>query len=122
MRLTRVGFGRFLVNMVTYWIARRVSSPSCTINGICTVKLLIKAGITLPPFLIMKGEGEVWQLATGEAIVCWKCGKAGHIGDKCRQVVNILTENIASPAGLILRVLFLLLHPSTNVASKSSIV
>jgi hypothetical protein len=30
--------------------------------------------------------------------VCWKCGKAGHIGDKCRQVVNILAESIARPA------------------------
>ena len=46
----------------------------------------------------MKDEGEVWQLATGEASVCWKCGKAGHIGDKCRQAVNILAESIASPA------------------------
>ena len=30
--------------------------------------------------------------------VCWKCGKACHIEDKCRQVVNILAESIASPA------------------------
>ena len=71
--------------------------PGCT-NGIWTVKLLLKAGMSLPPFLIMKDEGEFWQLATGEASVCWKCGKAGHIGDKCRQVVNILAESIASPA------------------------
>jgi hypothetical protein len=52
----------------------------------------------LPHFLIMKDEGEVWQLATGEASVCWKCGKSGHIGDKCRQNVNVLAESIASPA------------------------
>ena len=71
--------------------------PGCT-NGIWTVKLLLKAGMSLPPFLIMKDEGEVWQLATGESSVCWKCGKAGHIGDKCRQQVNILAESIASPA------------------------
>ena len=71
--------------------------PGCT-NGIWTVKLLLKAGMSLPPFLIMKDEGEVWQLATGESSVCWKCGKAGHIGDKCRQDVNILAESIASPA------------------------
>ena len=57
--------------------------PGCT-NGIWTVKLVLKDGFSLPPFLIMKDEGEVWQLATGEASVCWKCGKAGHIGDKCR--------------------------------------
>ena len=54
--------------------------------------------MSLPPFLIMKDEGEVWQLATGESSVCWKCGKAGHIGDKCRQDVNILAESIAGPA------------------------
>ena len=62
------------------------------------MKLLLKAGMSLPPFLIMKDDGEVWQLATGESSVCWKCGKAGHIGDKCRQDVNILAESISSPA------------------------
>ena len=77
------------------YISKRL--PGCT-NGIWTVKLLLKAGMSLPPFLIMKDEGEVWQLATGEASVCWKCGKAGHIGDKCRQAVNILAESLASPA------------------------
>ena len=71
--------------------------PGCT-NGIWTVRMLLKAGMSLPPFLIMKDEGEVWQLATGEASVCWKCGQHGHIGDKCRQVVNFLAESIASPA------------------------
>lgn len=71
--------------------------PGCT-NGIWTVKLLLKTGMTLPPFLIMMDEGEVWQLATGEATVCWKCGKAGHIGDKCRQAVNILADSLDSPA------------------------
>ena len=71
--------------------------PGCT-NGIWTVKLLLKADMSLPPFLIMKDEGEVWQLATGESSVCWKCGKAGHIGDKCRQAVNVLAESIASTA------------------------
>ena len=60
--------------------------------------MILKAGMSLPPFLIMKDEGEVWQLATGEASVCWKCGQCGHIGDKCRQVVNFLAESIASTA------------------------
>ena len=47
-------------------------------------------GRTLPPFLIIKEEGEVWQLATGEICVCWKCGLTGHIviGDKCFQDVS----------------------------------
>ena len=71
--------------------------PGCT-NGIWTVKMILRAGISLPPFLIMKDEGEVWQLATGEASVCWKCGQCGHIGDKCRQVVNFLAESISSNA------------------------
>ena len=30
--------------------------------------------------------------------MCWKCGQSGHIGDKCRQAVNILAESLASPA------------------------
>ena len=71
--------------------------PGCT-NGIWTVKMFLGEGKSLPPFLIMKDDGEVWQLATGEASVCWKCGQSGHIGDKCRQSVNILAESLASPA------------------------
>ena len=42
--------------------------PGCT-NGIWTVKLILEKDQTLPPFLIMKEEGEVWQLATGEISV-----------------------------------------------------
>ena len=60
--------------------------------------MFLKEGKGLPPFLIMKDDGEVWQLATGEASVCWKCDGSGHIGDKCRQAVYILAESIASPA------------------------
>ena len=71
--------------------------PGCT-NGIWTVRLVMKAGVSLPPFLLMKDEGEVWQLATGESSVCWKCGQGGHIGDKCNQQVTKLAESIASPA------------------------
>ena len=71
--------------------------PGCT-NGIWTVKMFVSEGKSLPPFLIMKDDGEVWQLATGESSVCWKCGQAGHIGDKCRQAVNVLAESLASPA------------------------
>ena len=71
--------------------------PGCT-NGIWTVKMFVTEGKSLPPFLIIKDEGEVWQLATGEASVCWKCGQSEHIGDKCRQAVNVLAESIAGPA------------------------
>ena len=35
--------------------------PGCT-NGIWTVKLIMDKDKCLPPFLIMKEEGEVWQL------------------------------------------------------------
>ena len=56
--------------------------PGCT-NGIWSVKIILEKDQTLPPYLIMKEEGEVWQLATGEISVCWKCGTKGHIGDKC---------------------------------------
>ena len=58
----------------------------------------MRAGMCLLSFLVMKDEGEVWQLATGEISVCWKCGQSGHIGDKCRQPVTVLAESIASPA------------------------
>ena len=60
--------------------------------------MFVFEGKSLPPFLIMKDDGEVWQLATGEASVCWKCGQSGHIGDKCRQAVNVLADSLASPA------------------------
>ena len=56
--------------------------PGCT-NGIWTVKLILVKNKLLPPFLIMKEEGEVWQLATGEISAFWKCGQPGHIGDSC---------------------------------------
>ena len=52
----------------------------------------------LPPFLIMKEEGEVWQLATGELSVCWKCGVQGHIGDKCFQDVSALAPSLVGPS------------------------
>ena len=71
--------------------------PGCT-NGVWTVKLILEKDKLLPPFLIMKEEGEVWQLATGEVSVCWKCGKQGHIGDKCHQDVSALAASLASPA------------------------
>ena len=71
--------------------------PGCT-NGIWSVKLILEENKLLPPFLIMKEEGEVWQLATGEVSVCWKCGKPGHIGDKCHQDVSVLAASLASPA------------------------
>ena len=53
---------------------------------------------TLPPFLIMKEEGEVWQLTTGEISVCWKCGTHGHIGDKCYQDVSALAASLVGPS------------------------
>ena len=83
--------------------------PGCT-NGIWTVKLIMDKDKCLPPFLIMKEEGdvcmyvyvyvgEVWQLATGgEASVCWKCGQPGHIGDKCHQDVSALAASLSSSA------------------------
>ena len=71
--------------------------PGCT-NGIWTVRLILGQGRSLPPFLIIKEEGEVWQLATGEISVCWKCGVNGHIGDKCFQDVSALASSLAGPA------------------------
>ena len=70
--------------------------PGCT-NGIWTVKLILEKEKTLPPFLIMQEEGEVWQLATGEISVCWKCGQQGHIGDRCLQDVSALAASLVAP-------------------------
>ena len=42
----------------------------------------------------MKEEGEVWQLATVEVVVCWKCGLSGHIGDRCFQDVSALAASL----------------------------
>ena len=70
--------------------------PGCS-NGIWTVKLILEKDQTLPPFLIMKEEGEVWQLATGEVSVCWKCGSIGHIGDRCYQDVSALAASLVGP-------------------------
>ena len=71
--------------------------PGCT-NGIWTVRLIMEQGKTLPPFLIIKEEGEVWQLATGEISVCWQCGLQRHIGDKCHQDVSALASSLTGPA------------------------
>ena len=71
--------------------------PGCS-NGIWTVRLILERFKTLPPFLIMKEEGEVWQLATGEISVCWKCGLQGHIGDKCLQDVSVLASSLTGQA------------------------
>ena len=71
--------------------------PGCT-NGIWSVKLILEKDQTLTPFLIMKEEGEVWQLATGEISVCWKCGAPGHIGDKCYQDISVLAASLVGPS------------------------
>ena len=70
--------------------------PGCT-NGIWTVKIILQKDQLLPPFLIMKEEGEVWQLATGEMSVCWQCGQSGHIGDRCLQDVSALAASLVGP-------------------------
>ena len=62
------------------------------------MKIILEKDKFLPPFLIMNEEGEVWQLATGEASVCWKCGQSGHIGDKCNQDVSALAASLSSSA------------------------
>ena len=40
----------------------------------------------IPSYIIRKEEGELWSLLfDGRRFVCWKCGSADHIGDKCRE-------------------------------------
>ena len=48
--------------------------------------MIMKEGKTLPSFVFMKEEGEVWQVTHENQVnVCWKCGQRGHVGARCHQ-------------------------------------
>ena len=47
----------------------------------------------IPSYIIRKDEGELWSLLfDGRRFVCWKCGSADHIGDKCREFEKTFEE------------------------------
>ena len=47
----------------------------------------------IPSYIIRKDEGELWSLLfEGRRFVCWKCGSADHIGDKCRELEKTFEE------------------------------
>ena len=48
---------------------------------------------SIPSYIIRKEEGELWSLLfDGRSFVCWKCGSADHIGDKCREFEKTFEE------------------------------
>ena len=47
----------------------------------------------IPSYIIRKEEGELWSLLfDGRRFVCWKCGSADHICDKCREFEKTFEE------------------------------
>ena len=55
-------------------------------NGTWTIKMILDENKSLPSFVFMKEEGEVWQVIhENQVSVCWKCGKSGHVGARCNQ-------------------------------------
>ena len=64
--------------------------PNVT-NGTWTVRMVVGEDKTIPSFVFVRDEGEIWQLAhDSQATICWKCGKEGHIGGRCKeQAVSI---------------------------------
>ena len=73
-----------VLDMDIGYISKKVL-PGVT-NGTWTVKMIMKEGKTLPSFVFMKEEGEVWQVTHENQVnVCWKCGQSGHVGARCSQ-------------------------------------
>ena len=64
--------------------------PNVT-NGTWSVRMIVGEGKTIPSFVFVSADGEIWQLAhDNQVTICWKCGKQGHIGGRCKeQAVSI---------------------------------
>ena len=72
--------------------------PNVT-NGTWTVRMVVGADQTIPSFVFVREDGEIWQLAhDSQVTVCWKCGGKGHIGSRCREQAVSLDEDLA-PGG-----------------------
>ena len=69
--------------------------PNVT-NGTWTVRMVVGADQTIPSFVFVKEDGEIWQLAHDNQVkVCWKCGGQDHIGSQCREQAVSLDEDLA---------------------------
>ena len=69
--------------------------PNVT-NGTWTVRMVVGADQTIPSFVFVKEDGEIWQLAHDSQMkVCWKCGGQDHIGSRCREQAVSLDEDLA---------------------------
>ena len=48
--------------------------------------MVLGADKTIPSFVFVKDDGEIWQLAhDSQETICWKCGGLNHIGSRCRE-------------------------------------
>ena len=66
--------------------------PNVT-NGTWTVRLVVGVDQTLPSFVFVKDDGEIWQVVhDSQVTTCWKCGGQGHIGGRCREQAFSLDE------------------------------
>ena len=72
--------------------------PNVT-NGTWTVRLVVGEGKTIPSFVFVQDDGEIWQLVhDSQDTICWICGGKGHIGGRCRQqAVSIDDDLVAAP-------------------------
>ena len=61
--------------------------------------MIVGEGKTIPSFVFVSSDGEIWQLAhDNQETICWKCGKKGHIGSRCREkAVSIEADLLALP-------------------------
>ena len=68
--------------------------PNVT-NGTWTVRLVVGVDQTLPSFVFVKDDGEIWQVVhDSQVTTCWKCGGQGHIGGRCREQAFSLDEGL----------------------------
>ena len=72
--------------------------PNVT-NGTWTVRLVVGEDKTIPSFVFVQDDGEIWQLVhDSQETICWICGGKGHIGGRCRQqAVSIDDDLVAGP-------------------------
>ena len=72
--------------------------PNVT-NGTWSVRMIVGVDKTIPSFVFVSADGEIWQIAhDNQQTICWKCGNQGHIGSRCfEQAVSIEADLL--PAG-----------------------
>ena len=70
--------------------------PNVT-NGTWTVRMIVAEEKIIPSFVFVSADGEIWQLAhDNQETICWKCGKRGHIGSRCREKAVSIEADLLS--------------------------